>query len=141
MEFVIDSSVAVASCLRDEQYHDIAQRTLERLEPRKCLVPIFFWSEVRNVLIVAERRGRISRGSAGLLVVQLRELDLLTDVDQVDADVIVLARDHNLAGYDAEFLETAIRRNARLVTFDKKLLSAAKRAGVAFDLDEPSTTV
>lgn len=93
-----------------------------------------FWSEVRNVLIVAERQGRIPKGSAELLVEELRQLDLLADVDQVDTNVIVFARDHDLAGYDAEFLETAVRRNARLLTFDRKLYLAAQREGVAIDI-------
>ena len=134
MEFVIDTSVAVASCLRDEQYHRTAKRMLEGLEAHSSVVLVFFWSEVRNVLIVAERQGRIPKGSAELLVEELRQLDLLADVDQVDTNVIVFARDHDLAGYDAEFLETAVRRNARLLTFDRKLYVAAQREGVAIDI-------
>lgn len=134
MEFVIDTSVAVASCLRDERYHRTAKRMLEGLEARSSVVPVFFWSEVRNVLIVAERQGRIPKGSAELLVEELRQLDLLADVDQVDTNVIVFARDHDLAGYDAEFLETAVRRKARLLTFDRKLYLAAQREGVAIDV-------
>ena len=41
--------------------------------------------------------------SADILADQIRQPDLLSDVDQVDVDVIALARDHNLAEYDAEF--------------------------------------
>lgn len=134
MEFVIDTSVVVAACLQDEQYHHIAKRTVESLESHLRVVPFFFWSEVRNVLIVAERRDRIPRGSLLPLVAKLRRLDPLTDLDQVDADVITLARRHDLSGYDAEFLETALRRNARLVTLDKKLHSAARVEGVAVNV-------
>lgn len=93
-----------------------------------------FWSEVRNVLVVAERRGRISQGASVLLMRRLRRLSLLADVDQVDKDVFAFARNHDLAGYDAEFLETAVRRNARLLTFDRKLYLAAQREGVAIDV-------
>lgn len=134
MEFVVDTSVAVATCLRDEQYHHIAKRVIDSLEPQPRVVPFFFWSEVRNVLIVAERRGRIPRGSSPLLVERLRGYGFLTDLDQVDADVITLARKRNLSGYDAEFLETAIRRDARLVTLDKRLHAAGRIEGVADDL-------
>lgn len=134
MEFVIDTSVAVASCLEDERGHHAAKRALDGLETRSGVVPIFFWSEVRNVLVVAERRGRISQGASVLLMGRLRRLSLLADFDQVDKDVFAVARNHDLAGYDAEFLETAVRRNARLLTFDRKLYLAAQREGVAIDV-------
>lgn len=82
------------------------------------------------MLFVAERRGRIPRGSSQLLVERLRRFGFLADLDQVDAGVITLARNHNLSGYDAEFLETAIRRNARLVTLDKILSAGGDAAGI-----------
>lgn len=134
MELVIDTSVAAASCLEDERDHHAAKRMLDGLETCSGVVPIFFWSEVRNVLVVAERRGRISQGASVLLMERLRRLSLLADADQVDRDVFVFARNHDLAGYDAEFLETAVRRNARLLTFDRKLYLAAQREGVAIDV-------
>lgn len=58
----------------------------------------------------------------------------MVDTDQVDQDVLSVAVKHGLTAYDAEYLETAMRRNAQLLTFDKKLLAAAKRESVAADI-------
>lgn len=41
-----------------------------------------------------------------------------------------LARRHNLTVYDASYLETAIRRKAKLATFDQKLATAARKEKV-----------
>lgn len=141
MNLVIDTSVAMAACLSDEMYHRQATLLLSQAQEPPGIVPALFWSEVRNVLLKSERGGRIVGGASHLHLPYLRRFRLEVDTDQGDNDVLSIASRYGLTGYDAEYLETAIRRNARLVTFDKKLLSAAKRAGVAFDLDEPSTTV
>lgn len=139
MNLVIDTSVAVAACLTDEVNHHAASSLLSRLQVFSGVVPVLFWSEVRSVLLKSERGGRIPGGAAHFHTRNLRRLRLAVDTDQVDKDVLLLASQYGLTGYDAEYLETAIRRNARLATFDKKLLSAAKRVGVEFDMHEAST--
>ena len=133
MKLVIDTSVALAACFRDERYHRIARLVLARLPVSPGVVPSLFWSEVRNGLLVAERRGRIEEGSWESYLDYLRRLEVAVDTGQVDQDVLSVASRHGLTAYDAEYLETAIRKNARLLTFDKKLQSAAKREGVAAD--------
>lgn len=139
MELVIDTSVAMAACLRDEMNHYAASSLLSRLQVIPGVVPVLFWSEARNVLLKSERQGRIVSGSSHLYLRNLRRYRLAIDTAQVDKDVLSFASRYGLTGYDAEYLETAIRRNARLATFDKKLLSAAKRVGVEFDMHEAST--
>lgn len=139
MNFVIDTSVAIAACIGDEKHHHAARLLLSRTHVSPGMVPALFWSEVRNALLKSERAGRILAGSSHLHVRYLRRLRLVVDTSQVDKDVLSVASQHGLTGYDAEYLETAMRRKVQLVTFDKKLLSAAKREGVAFDLEEHST--
>ena len=58
--FVLDCSVAMAWCFGDEAdaYSD---RVLEELEQGTALVPCLWSLEVANVLLVAERRGRLLR--------------------------------------------------------------------------------
>ena len=41
------------------------------------------------------------------------------------------SRKHDLSGYDAAYLETAIRHRAKLATLDKKLARAAANEGGA----------
>ena len=136
MDLVIDTSVAVATIFPDERYHSMSIAVLERLRNHSGAVPSLFWSEVRSVLVKAERKGRVSPRSSQAYVRQLRRLRLTIDTDQVDSDVFSLASKHGLTGYDAEYLETAIRRNARLATFDKRLSLAAKREGLALEMLE-----
>jgi len=51
-----------------------------------------------------------------------------------DSDATLqLARAHGLTGYDAVYLELALRRHLPLVTFDAALAEAARRANVAAD--------
>lgn len=138
MELIIDTLIALESCLRDERNHRSAKCMLARLSVFSGVIPALFWSEVRNGLLVAERRQRINEGSIESYLRHLRDLGLRIDTGQVDKDVLSIASQHGLTGYDAEYLETAMRRKAQLVTFDKKLLAAAKREGVAFDLEEHS---
>ncbi len=49
------------------------------------------------------------------------------------AGSLCLARRHRLSGYDAAYLETALRRGAKLATLDRKLATAAAREGVSVD--------
>ena len=62
---VIDASVAAAWCLRDEEGSARAEVAMARLSVETGVVPGVFWHEIRNVLIVAERRGRIAPEATG----------------------------------------------------------------------------
>lgn len=140
MNLVIDTSIALAAYFHDERYHDSAKLMLARLPVFPGVVPSLFWSEVRNGLLVAERRGRIEEGSWETYLGYLRRLEVAVDTEQVDQDVLSIASRHGLTAYDAEYLETAIRTNAQLMTFDKKLLAAARSEGIAADVHGNPTT-
>ena len=93
-------------------------------------MPGLFWHEMRNVLVVAERRDRMEASAIDRHLRRLRLLPLVTDDDQSDTDTVALARQHGLSGYDAAYLETAKRRGADLVTLDRKLATASAREGL-----------
>ena len=57
---VIDASAAAALLLPDEA----ASVALEELLDAGLDAPWLFWAELRNILIVSERRGRLSPGAA-----------------------------------------------------------------------------
>ena len=46
------------------------------------------------------------------------------DLEQNEVIVLALARRHQLTFYDAAYLETALRRRARIATLDGALASA-----------------
>ena len=133
MAVVIDASIAIARRLRDRPGTPCADSVIEQGGLESIVVPDLFWHEVRSVLLVAERRGRIDAGTTEDHLKDLRQLSFQSDSDQDDNRITALARHHDLSGYDAAYLETAKRRGARLATLDKKLAAAAAREGVSID--------
>jgi predicted nucleic acid-binding protein len=88
------------------------------------------WFEIRNALIVAERRGRILAADTDRFLDDLEKLAIEIDFRCDSRNTLRLARIHNLAAYDAAYLEVAMRRQFPLATIDQKLAQAAKAEGV-----------
>ena len=130
MAIVVDASVAAAWCFRDEEGTWEADDVIARLSAETGIVPGLFWHEMRSVLVVAERRGRIKATEVERHLYQLRTLPLITDNAQSDTDTVTLARRHSLSGYDAAYLETAKRHGAAIATLDRKLATASTREGL-----------
>lgn len=130
MAIVIDVSIAAAWCFTDEQ-SEAAERTLDELPRLGGVIPGLFRHEIRNVLIVNERRGRIDQAGSARFLMRLRDLRLLQDDAHDEDTVMALARKHRLSGYDAAYLETALRRSDSLATLDRDLANAAASEGVA----------
>jgi predicted nucleic acid-binding protein len=88
-------------------------------------VPSLFLHEMRNLLIMAARRGRVSESHARQ---EFEELDKLrkTIVDPRESGAILgLVVKHGLTGYDATYLALAIDKELPLATLDKPLAAAA----------------
>ena len=91
---------------------------------------MLFWAEMRNILVVSERRKRLT---VEALSEALSILDgLLVNIDNSpDGNrVIQLARSHKLTVYDALYIELALRLQTPFLTLDFKLATAAQREGV-----------
>ena len=129
MAIVVDVSIAAAWCFPDEQAN-AAERVLEELHPLGGVVPGLFWYEIRNVLVVNERRARIEPADSARFLMRLRDLRLQRDEDHDEDSMMALARTHSLSAYDAAYLETAVRRGDSLATLDRDLASAAAAEGV-----------
>lgn len=121
---VVDSSVVLA-WLYAERETSRAQEVLERVKENGALVPDLWHLEVRNSVLSAERRGRLSAGDVKGRLDALKSLPILTD-ENLDLEAAFdLARAHGLTFYDAVYLELAMRENAELATLDKALGRAA----------------
>lgn len=59
MTMVVDASVLACALLPDES-DAIADFAFERLRFDPGIVPAHWWFEIRNILIVAERRSRLT---------------------------------------------------------------------------------
>ncbi len=130
--FILDGSVALAWCFRDEQ-DAYAIGIAERLPQLEPVVPQIWRLEVANGMLMGERRKRCEQTDTANWTWFLERLPIVTDdrpsIETFDA-VLRLAREHNLKADDASYLELAIRRGLPLATLDKELIKAAKEAGV-----------
>ena len=130
MAFVPDASVAAAWVLPDEDAA-LADIALDRLGGESVKVPGVFWHELRNLLLSAERRGRIDENHAAASMTRLRRLPIASADDADDHVVMALARVHRLTAYDASYLALAIREGCALASLDRRLNEAAVAEGVA----------
>jgi len=128
--FVIDTSIAVAWCFEDEATHT-TDAVLDRLRDDHAAVPAIWPLEVANVLLVAERRGRLSEAQTSRFLELLAQLPINVDNSPTDmAGIVATGRRHTLSSYDAAYLLLAERLGATLATLDKPLAKAARKAGV-----------
>jgi predicted nucleic acid-binding protein len=129
MPFVIDASVAATWLLPDEE-HATADYAFARLATDSALVPSLWWFEIRNILIVCERRGRIDSGLTNRALASLAVLPIVPDSATDQGTLLRLARSYRLTVYDAAYLELAQRHDAPLATLDTELITAAQAEAV-----------
>lgn len=130
--FVLDASIAVAWCFEDEA-DPAADALLDSLKARGAVVPALWPLEVANVLVQAERRGRITMTTVDGRLAAFEALPITVDTTSwrsTGAAALALARLHGLTTYDAAYLELAMRRGLPLATRDKALRRAATAVGV-----------
>jgi predicted nucleic acid-binding protein len=129
MPFVLDASVAGPWILADEP-SETAARIANRLLNEDALVPALWWYEVRNLLVVCERRGRLNRSDSDLFLSRLSKFPIQVDTGVDWDETMRLARKHQLTVYDASYLELAIRNGVPLATLDGAVQRAAANEGV-----------
>ena len=126
---VLDSSVTMAWVLRDEQSAQ-AGAALEQVAEIGGIAPALWWVEVRNVLVIAECRGRLTQEDTAAAVQAIDALGIHLDHAPDNASLLRLARTHGLSAYDALYLELAVRQQRPLATLDHKLRVAAQAEGI-----------
>lgn len=131
-EFVVDCSVTMAWCFPDEATA-AANAILDALRTGRAQVPVLWPLEVANVLLINERRNRLTTAEADAFLVLLSGLSIAIEretTEQLLKDTIDLARAHRLTTYDAAYLELAVRKSLPLCTYDGELQRAAAASGV-----------
>ena len=126
---VVDCSITAAWVLADEDSRS-ADIVLDEVVQEGALVPALWWVEIRNVLLRAERGGRIAPTDTDAALSMLGNLRIRLDQTPREQQVMALARSHGLTAYDAVYLELALRDRRRLATLDRKLARAARAEGV-----------
>ena len=108
-----------------------ATSAMERVAESGGIVPRIWWYELRNALLMNERRGRITQQQASDTIADSLEMGFSIDEEHEESLLLDLARRFELNVYDAAYLEVALRRSLPLVTLDHRLRSAAEVLGVA----------
>jgi predicted nucleic acid-binding protein len=130
MAFVLDALIAACWAFRDEQRAD-ADLALIKIRTEEAVVPSLWWFEVRNILVVNERRGRINLTDSSAFLLYLAKLPVRIDRMPDEGSVLRIAREYRLSVYDAAYLELAHREGIAIATLDTDLRKAARRQGVA----------
>ncbi len=126
----LDVSVTLSWVLPDEK-SGLAEAALAYVQHEGAVVPSLWWFELRNALVTAERRNRLTPVHTHQSLADIAYLPIEIDTAPAEIAVLTLARTHILSIYDAAYLELALRRAAPLATLDRALLRAATGAGAA----------
>ena len=129
MSFVVDASVVIAWAFKEQ--HATAERALARIQAEDAIVPALWWYELRNVLVLGERQGRLTERATARFLRDISRLAITIDSSPNEAQVLTLARRHRLTVYDAAYLELAGREALPLATLDEELAAAARAEQVA----------
>src|SRR5512140_777986 len=120
MAFVLDASITACWAFQDQDHPD-ARLAFLAMRTQEALVPCLWWFEVRNILVVNERRKRITESDTAAFLLNLSRLRLQVAPLPDENAVLRLARRHRLSVYDAAYLELAQRERLPLATLDANL--------------------
>ncbi len=126
MPVVVGSSIALAPALKESEPR--ADLLLARQD--EWLVPALWWFELRNALVVNERRGRVTEQRTAFFLENIAQFPITIDRSPDETVVMSLPRRHRLTVYDAAYLELALRKRLDLATLDVSLAAAARLEGI-----------
>jgi predicted nucleic acid-binding protein len=130
---VLDGSTTLGFLLEDERFSQALNASKVIEEGRTTYVPVHWWLETANGLLMSERRKRISQVKTSEALHVLYAMPVITDQQTAipcNGDTASLARQYELTIHDAAYLELAMRCGSVLATADRELAAAAHRAGV-----------
>jgi predicted nucleic acid-binding protein len=136
VSYVLDASIAMCWLLKDGTQRGIkyAFEVLEANKTAKAIVPSIWGLEVANVIAKVEAKNLITEAQTQDFLVTLQRMDIVVDQSTAHyafSETLGLARRYKLSGYDAAYLELALREGLPLATLDDALEKAAKKAGVS----------
>lgn len=135
MNLVLDASAVMGWHIvrQDPNEAAQAQHALRAVMANGAIVPALWYQEIANALLHAERYQSFTLNATTAFLADLASLPIATDTASpvsTQAPLLALARAFHLTAYDASYLELAIRKTAKLATFDRRLAEAARSAGV-----------
>jgi predicted nucleic acid-binding protein len=125
---VVDSNVLAYLYLPGERTAD-AEALLEQAP--EWAAPVLWRSEFRNILAGYVRRKILAFEQACNLQSEAEDLLSGSEFEVDSRAVLELVRDSDCSAYDCEFIALAIKLDTKLVTADKKVLSAFPNSTIA----------
>lgn len=126
---ILDCS-ATMSLAFDDENDDSFQSMLDQLTTGLIYVPDIWPVEVGNVLLLGQKRNRITATDTSRFLAKLENLSinvinlaLLRNIPEV----LSIGNSYSISFYDAQYLYLAIKMNLPLVTLDKALRKAAAK--------------
>lgn len=113
-----------------EERSEYVEQVEWRLIRESAVVPPIWWYEVRNFLVVSERRKRLKLEDSSEFLAILATYPIEIDPQVQQDRALLSARSHGLSVYDAAYLELAQRRRLPLATLDRALEAAARAEGI-----------
>ena len=131
-EFVLDCSATLPWIFASEAT-PATERLLNQVSGgAKAWVPTLWHLELGNVLLGAQRRGRIDRAGIEKAFSSLAAYEIEVDLETAAlawSKTFALAESFGLTMYDAAYLELALRKGLPLASLDKPLRAAMQKAG------------
>lgn len=133
---MLDCSFTMAWCFADESTEE-TEAVLQRMRTDTesvAICPALWRWEVSNVLVIAERRKRLTKQGAEAFAHHLDQLPICVypNPSWVHFQRIrAIARTHQLSIYDAGYLDLALEHDIPLASRDKSLRMAAENCGLA----------
>jgi predicted nucleic acid-binding protein len=130
-DLVLDASLALQWFLEDETGRQYGLGVLASLSTKRAVVPVLWFYEVGNGLLMAYRRKRITFDQIDGFLRRLKALPI-DAAEELPAELLelpALAQKHSLTNYDAAYLALAML-NLPLATTDAELRRAAGAAGI-----------
>ena len=131
--FVVDASVGFAWVYQGQATPETDQWLKDVAAGAMVIVPALWYLEMSNVLLIAQRRHRLTAVQRKAALEKLTALQFTVDEEgarHAFGKTSELAEKYGLTIYDAIYLELALRRSLPLATRDEALKTAAKRCGV-----------
>ncbi len=131
--FVLDASVAFAWVYEDQATLETDHLLNELAAGAVAVVPAMWFLEVANVLLIAQRRHRLTAAQRRSALEKLDAMPFTVDDEPARSafgKTSDLAEQYGLTVYDAHYLEVALRRKLPLGSRDDALRQAAMRCGV-----------
>ena len=120
-------------CFRS-QANGYTDEVLDAMGDSKAVVPSIWSYEVANALLTAERKGTQTRAESIHFLNLLNDLPISVVPENLKEwkDLLLwMGKTYGLSGYDTAYLYLAMDQGLPLASRDRKMMAAAKSAGVA----------